>query len=263
MDTELLPRDRLGPARAAISAMLAPHQLVTGENGAALACFHSLALTSVFQPIVVAQDKRRVASEAYVRVASASRPALSPWNLFANAADPADVVRLDRLCRALHVANFAAGFARGEKLFLNVHPALPEVVKADFGLSFRRIIALLGERPERVVLELRFDPAEPVALVRDVIRGFRSRGFGVALDLGLGPTRTTLAAVAALDILPDYFKFTPSSEIDFASTALRRWQDEGVKLIGTRLGDAGGVAMAMAVNADLLQGYALARADAP
>lgn len=248
---------QLGAAHAALSSLLAPHALQRGAAGETLAHFHAATLASAFQPIVRVADREAVAAEAYVRVAGGPAPQLSPWQLFALAGETTDVVRLDRLCRALHVANFSAGFARGERLFLNVHPELPELVKSDFGLSFRRLITLLGEVPEHTVLELRFDAAAAPGLVRDVIRGWRARGFGVALDLGLGPSRTTLAAVAALGVLPDFIKFTPSTEIDLAFGALRQWRQQGVVLVGTRLGDAGSVALAVAAGANCLQGRAI------
>lgn len=248
------------PALRTLAALLAPHTLDHTANGGAVASFHGLRLTSVYQPIVSAADGRPLGAEAYVRSAGRDGPELSPCNLFAQAGSGAEVVRLDRLCRALHVANFGTGLARGETLFLNVHPDLPEVVKADFGLSFRRILALLGVAPERCVLELRIADQAPTRLLRDVVRGFRSRGFGVALDLGLGPALAAPSVIEGLGLWPDYLKFTPAVDIDLAAAPLRHAQAQGVKLIATRLGSAGSVALARDLGADYLQGKAIAGA---
>ena len=248
-------------ARRTLDELLAPHALREVAGGGTVAHFHEVQLTSVYQPIVAAADGRLYAAEAYVRTASAGAPQLSPWSLFAQAGSGEEVVRLDRLCRALHVANFGAGFAHGAKLFLNVHPDLPEVVKADFGLSFRRILALLGVAPERCVLELRVGPQSSQRLLRDVVRGFRARGFGVALDLGVGPAQAAPFTLETLGVWPDYLKFTPASEIDVAFAPLRRARSEGVQLVATRLGSRGSVALARALGADYLQGHAIAPAS--
>jgi len=248
------------PALRTLADLLAPHTLHHTAAGGAVASFLGLQLTSVYQAIVSSADGHALGAEAYVRSAGSDGPELSPWNLFAQAGSGEEVVRLDRLCRALHVANFGAGLARGETLFLNVHPDLPEVVKADFGLSFRRILALLGVAPERCVLELRVANQAPTRLLRDVLRGFRARGFQVALDLGLGPTTDAPFALDGLGEMPDYLKFTPTAELDLARRALQRARAAGVQLIGTRLGDAASLALARSLGADYLQGHAIARA---
>lgn len=254
---EPLPPRRPDSARAAtLTRLLAPHALLTDADGATLGAWRQARLRSHFQSVFSADHARTLGAQGLVRLAGTGAQ-LSPWQLFSRAADGRELVALDRLCRTLHVANFGAGFARGEQLFLNVHPALPEVVKSEFGLSFARILALLGVSPGSCMLELRLDPTARPALVRDALRGWRSRGLGVAVDLGLGPSRVLLEVLETLDFVPDAIKFTPSSELDVSRGPLAPWARAGVKLIGTRLGDAGSVALALVAGAQWLQGRAL------
>lgn len=242
--------------QATLTRLLLPGTLSGDPASGFVASWREQHLLSQFQSILSIDRTRVLGAQGLVRLAqTGARDAAS--HLFEKDLTQTELLALDRLLRTLHAANFSAGFARGELLFLNVHPALPEVVKSEFGLAFARLLALLGVAPESCALELRLDLRARPGQVRDALRGWRSRGFGVLVDLGVGPSPAALDFLASLGLLPDFIKFTPTSELDVSRAALAPWAAAGVKLIGTRLGDAGSVALALAAGAQWLQGRAI------
>ncbi|SMC26650.1 EAL domain, c-di-GMP-specific phosphodiesterase class I (or its enzymatically inactive variant) [Andreprevotia lacus DSM 23236] len=140
-----------------------------------------LNLASVFQPIFNAAGQV-VAQEALLRATARGRP-LPPMQAFASAASQ-QLVAFDRLCRTLHLLNYAT-FQHGDtRLFLNVHPQLLVQVESRHGEAFGRILDSLAWSPERVVLEITEDaiPDSRVGQVRAAIESYRARGYGIAID---------------------------------------------------------------------------------
>src|SRR5580704_6210767 len=65
-----------------------------------------LTLTSVFQPIFSLSHMRAVGYEALLRAHDALDRAVSPLDIFGQAARLGDVLQVDRLAQALHLENF-------------------------------------------------------------------------------------------------------------------------------------------------------------
>ena len=71
----------------------------------AAALFHRTELVSAFQPLISSDNGSVAGSEAFVRSYAWGENAMAPWSLFSHVADDDSLVRLDRLCRTVHVVN--------------------------------------------------------------------------------------------------------------------------------------------------------------
>lgn len=159
-------------------------------------------LHSLFQPIIDLKAGVVIGYEALLRGPSDS-PLHAPTALFAVADRCGRLAELDRLCREVHIENFAARNLPG-KLFLNVCPAT--LMQADFrsGMT-RRVLRGFGLTPDQVVIELtEHYPIEDFAPVQRAIAHYRSMGFAVAIDdLGAGYAGLRLWS----ELRPDFVKF--------------------------------------------------------
>jgi hypothetical protein len=118
-------------------------EVVRAEGGGRYR-FGGMTLCTHFQPIYcVRAGSARARSAAARRVRG--RPRASRARLF-QSLDRAARTRLDWVCRALHLRNFAVVDPGNRKLFLNVHPhAL--VDDADDGAASSSSCASTGSRP--------------------------------------------------------------------------------------------------------------------
>lgn len=159
-------------------------------------------LTSLFQPIIDLNAGVVIGYEALMRGPSDS-PLHAPTALLSMAERAGRLGELDRLCREVHIANFAARKLPG-KLFLNVCPET--LMQNDFrsGMT-RRVLRELGLTPDQVVIELtEHYPIEDFEPVRRSIAHYRSMGFAVAIDdLGAGYAGLRLWS----ELRPDFVKF--------------------------------------------------------
>lgn len=151
--------------------------------------FLAARLSSVFQP-VHGRDGQGIGHAAYVRCAGAGlgdgEGELSPWKLFAGAADDDELVRLDRLVRTVHAINYFGAAADGQLLFLLVDPRLLPAVGAGHGSTFERVLASFGVATSRVAIVLPDGGEAHPGLVARVARNYRSRGYRVALRVREG-----------------------------------------------------------------------------
>ncbi|POM19175.1 Putative cyclic-di-GMP phosphodiesterase YjcC [Burkholderia cepacia] len=139
-----------------------------------------LTLTTVFQPIFSLSHQRAVGYEALLRAHDALDRAVSPLDVFGEAARQGELLQLDRLAQALHLENFALLGAEREWLFLNVHPGvLTDPFQAAALLAN---LKRLGMPPRRIVLEVLEQRAEDVERLAEAVREFRTHGFLIALD---------------------------------------------------------------------------------
>jgi EAL domain-containing protein (putative c-di-GMP-specific phosphodiesterase class I)/GGDEF domain-containing protein len=158
---------------------------------------------TVFQPIVEIESREVLGWEALAR---GPRDTMfeTPRAMFSLSTRVGMATELDRLCCEAAIAAFAGGPATG-KLFLNTLPATLD----DAAWTEERLLPLLdgfGMAPGAVVIEVserHVDPPEGI----DRLSGFRSRGFGIALDdVGTGKlTRETIERAR-----PDFLKLDGS-----------------------------------------------------
>ena len=153
------------------------------QSGTIAAQFFQSRLTSAFQPIVRASDNGIVGHHACLRVFDAGDKAVAPWSMFAQAAEDAMLVQLDRLCRTVHALNYFPRGNANRTLYLNVEPRLLGIVADDHGAYFELVLNELGIPASRVAIVLPADALEdPVTFVRAAI-SYRMRGYRVVAQL--------------------------------------------------------------------------------
>ena len=221
-------------------------------------------LRSAFQPIVSLAHCRSVGYEALVRVTDAASHALPPPELFVNATTEAELVHLDRLCRAVHVHNFVRQGGQDSWLFLNVHPIV-SVRGRHYGRFFEELLASSGLPPERVVIEILEDGLLDDQQLAAAAEFYRARGCLVALDdFGIGHSNFG----RIWQIKPHIVKLDRST-LTFArqDATARRVLPRLVKLLHEAgclvliegIEDEYEAMLAMESDADLAQGYYFAR----
>jgi EAL domain-containing protein (putative c-di-GMP-specific phosphodiesterase class I) len=157
-----------------------PDMARRGQHGAWTAQYGALSLRSAFQPVMSVTHARIIGYEALVRCEE-NGAELAPEALLARAGAAGDAVLVDRLTRALHLANFAAQHIEQGWLFLNVLPQLFE--NDDAGQPFiDELIQQLGIAPERIVLEMLERPTANEAGLGQAVDTMRKRGFLIAID---------------------------------------------------------------------------------
>lgn len=157
--------------------------------------WNGYSLSSLFQPIHSVHRDLAVGDEALVRVFDRNGAPVRPRTLL-ESLERAERVRLDWVCRALHLRSYATEDAGDRRLFLNIHPAAL-VDDVDGGVAFAQLVRFYGVAPERVVLEvLESDSGDEQALA-DAVAAHRERGFSIAMD-HFGQGRSNFDRIAAL-----------------------------------------------------------------
>jgi EAL domain-containing protein (putative c-di-GMP-specific phosphodiesterase class I) len=232
--------------------------LTEAQPGRVIARFFQSRLTSAFQPMVRASDDAVAGHHGLLRVFDESGGAVAPWNVFARAANDAQLVMLDRLTRTVHVLNYFRGQAEGA-LFLNVEQRLLSAVPADHGTYFGTILGRLGIPPARVVIVLPPTAADdPGTFVRVAI-AYRIRGYRVLAQLRsrkLADLQTVFLAdphYVALDAPPaSKGQAEPGDETRRVVEALGR---RGINTVARRIETAAQAQAARDAGFGFLQGW--------
>jgi EAL domain-containing protein (putative c-di-GMP-specific phosphodiesterase class I) len=172
----LADKDALARIQAATD-----YPLQRAADGRVVGHFFHCRLSSVFQPVFDVSVRQVVGHAAYVRSDANDDAALSPWGLFALAADDPLLVRLDRLCRTLHALNYFSAVPDRQNLFVAVQPRLLESVKDGHGRAFEKVLDLIGVETSCVVIEIPTEVNLDWRLLKHVIVNYRSRGYRIAL----------------------------------------------------------------------------------
>ncbi|MGC8698288.1 MAG: EAL domain-containing protein, partial [Halothiobacillus sp.] len=91
-------------------------------DGQHVAIFDKYSVRSAFQPIISVAHQRIVGYEGLARVQDKAGQAIAPFQLFDSAQDIESLVTIDRVCRELHLQNFARANLRPRWILINVHP---------------------------------------------------------------------------------------------------------------------------------------------
>lgn len=136
-------------------------------------------LASVFQPVYSLAHKRIVGFEALIRPTRNGQP-LAPPDFFRGLSTE-KLMLADRLCRALHVANFLKLGNKDSWLFLNV--ATDVAVHArQYGSFFSELLDYYKLSPESVVIEVVEQATEDPERMDRGISFFRDLGCLIAMD---------------------------------------------------------------------------------
>ena len=148
--------------------------------------FHSLTLTSQFQPIFDVAEQRCYAYEGLLRAHDAAKQPLAPAAVFAEAVGARALLHLDWLCRALHLRNAPNLHAPECLIFINAYPEAA-IQDAPHPEVFASMVAYYGLNPQHIVMEILETEVADEALLIKSVAFYRSLGCKVAIDdFGMG-----------------------------------------------------------------------------
>ncbi len=221
-------------------------------------------LTTHFQPIFSVRQAACHGYEALMRATDARLGAGIPTHLVFAASRGAERVRLDWVCRAMHLRNFAKVDAGDRMLFLNIFPEAA-VSDARRVSEFGALIRYYGLAPSRVCLEVLETDCSDEGLLREAMAAYRAMGVTIAMDdFGIG--RSNFDRIVS--IRPDMVKIDRSVLVDAVGDAKARealpvivklLHDAGAKVTAEGVESATEAMIAVDSGADYLQGYYFAR----
>ncbi len=130
---------------------------------------------------------------------------VSPLALFGQVKDESDNVLLDRLCRAVHVQNFAS-FSEKSWIFLNVNP-LVTVLGKRYGSFFKEMLEHNGISPSQVVIEILEKGIHDESILSAAVNYYKNLGCLIAID-DFGASHSNFDRI--WNIRPDVVKFDRS-----------------------------------------------------
>lgn len=229
------------------------------------ALFHKLRFESAFQPIFSLAHRRPIGHEGLLR-AYKNRVAVPPLEVFAGLSSTATSVEVDRLCRLLHLHNFASGCSEGW-LFLNVN-ARALVCYPTPGQLFGELLRKLEIPGRRIVIEVLEDAISDRQKLVDLVGYYRSLGCLIAID-DFGAGQSNFDRVWA--VAPEFVKLDRSMVVQATrEPRVRRMLPSLVSV----LHEAGSLVVmegietetealiAMDSDIDLVQGYLFGRPQA-
>ena len=145
------------------------------------ASFQGLTLRTALQPIFSISHKRIVGYEALIRAFDNDNASVLPMHLFQLPASDPENVLLDRLCRYLHVQNFASLTDEVNWLFLNVSPRVVATGKQRDSF-FGQLLQRTGFPPHRIVVEIVEQPTDDAELLRETVNYYKELGCLTAID---------------------------------------------------------------------------------
>lgn len=184
----------------------AVNERVRAGSDGVVGSFKDCTLASAFQPIFSLSHRNPVGYEALCRATSPDGSPISPLALFGQSHGESGDVLLDRLCRAVHVRNFAARADDKSWLFLNVNP-LVTVVGKHYGSFFREMLAHHGIPASRVVIEILEQNVSDEAVLSETVDYYKELGCLVAID-DFGASHSNFDRI--WNIRPDIVKFDRS-----------------------------------------------------
>lgn len=150
-------------------------------DGISEAVYRNFRVRSAFQPIFSFAHSRAVGFEGLARGWNERNEVVAPPVLLAADRSSEGIIYLDRLLRALHLANFSGPEFEDAWLFLNVAPAVV-IHGRSCGPFFREALRAYGIPPQRVVLEVTEGATEDEGALESATRYYREIGCLVAID---------------------------------------------------------------------------------
>lgn len=234
------------------------HQRISG-SAMCTGQFRDFAVGSAFQPVFSLSHKTPVGYEALCRPRNAGGMQVSPLTLFGQVQEESENILLDRLCRAVHVQNFA-GFSDQSWIFLNVNP-LVTVLGKSYGSFFEEMLAHYKIPPCQVVVEILEKGIYDESILSAAVNYYKTMGCLIAID-DFGASHSNFDRI--WNIQPDIVKFDRSIIVQAeTSPVVRKALPNLVSLIQ----ELGCIALMEGVeteqqaliaidsNVDLVQGY--------
>ena len=224
-------------------------------------------LHSAFQPIISIPHRRPVGYEGLIRAHTDEGEQCSPFDLFMQPKSSEEHLELDRICRRLHMANYSRQNADTEWLFINLDSQCLAEEKPKPGFM-DGLFSLHNISPHRVVIEILESEISDRDYLKSLILHFRSMGCLIAID-DFGAGHSNFERIWELE--PDIVKVDRRLVERAANSAkVKRILSGMVSLIH----QAGSLVIiegvetekeadvAIAVNADMVQGFYFARPNA-
>ena len=158
--------------------------LSVDKQGQYTAEYNGLTLQSVYQPIFT-RDYVIVAVEALVRITTPDNFNIRPDLFFTSPQySDGDKINVERLCRAIHIRNFANSNYSSLSLFLNMLPLIgEEFIDNDFQYAnFFSKLEDLEIKHSQIVMELLETPVDDEARLCAITQKYLRNGMRVAID---------------------------------------------------------------------------------
>jgi len=229
--------------------------------------YRGLSLTSHFQPIFSIAHGRAVGYEGLIRAQHADGTAQSPAALLAMPSNGRECLALDRTCRSLHVHNFAKQDTGQAWLFLNLNSQYLVSEQPDIGFT-RNLLQASGLSPHRLVIEIIESEVSDQAQLKRFVSHFRQLGCLIAID-DFGAGHSNFDRI--WDLEPDIVKIDRrliqdagnSRRVERILTGMVSLLHEAGSLVVVEGVESEHEALvAIAANADMLQGFYFARPQA-
>ncbi|WP_372876577.1 EAL domain-containing protein [Pseudomonas sp.] len=229
--------------------------------------YRDLSLTSHFQPIFSIAHGRVVGYEGLIRARHADGTAESPATLLAMPNNSRESLELDRSCRTLHVHNFARQATGQAWLFLNLNSQYLVSERPDIGFT-RNLLQASGIAAHRLVIEIIESEVGDHAQLKRFISHFRQLGCLIAID-DFGAGHSNFDRI--WDLEPDIVKIDrrliqdagTSRRVERILTGIVSLLHEAGSLVVVEGVESEHEALvAIAANADMIQGFYFARPQA-
>lgn len=217
-----------------------------------------------FQPIFSVRRGACSGYEALLRAEDARTGGpVPPTRLFEQSRGD-ERVRLDWICRALHLRNFATVDRGDRTLFLNVFPEAA-LRDAHCVSEFADLVRYYGMAPRRVCVEILETDCADEGLLREAVAAYRDMGVTIAMD-DFGVGRSNFDRIVS--IRPDIVKIDRSVLADAVGDVKARealpgivklLHDAGARVAAEGIESAAEALVAVTSGADYLQGFYFAR----
>lgn len=257
--TEHLPPEPMVPACPPVADTQTGQMLDTRYRG--------LTLSSHFQPIFSIAHGRAVGYEGLIRAQHDDGSAESPAALLAIPSDSKECLELDRTCRTLHVHNFARQASGQAWLFLNLNSQYLVSERPDIGFT-QDLLQASGVAAHRLVIEIIESEVSDQAQLKRFIAHFRKLGCLIAID-DFGAGHSNFDRI--WDLEPDIVKIDRrliqdagrSRRVERILTGIVSLLHEAGSLVVIEGVESEHEALvAIAANADMLQGFYFAKPQA-
>lgn len=243
-------------------------QLVSTGQMRSHGSFNDYDLVTALQPVFSLAHKRMVGSEALVRIKNPKGQWIDPSNLFSSEEDQSSTIKLDRLCRYIHILNYMATEEETNWLFLNVSPQVV-VSGKRYGSFFGALLNRLGFPPHRVVVEIIEHPIPDPDLLSETANYYKTMGCLIAIDdFGVGHSNfERIWALSPHIVKLDRSIIARASEINTIRQMLpgivSLLHQSGVLVLIEGIETEDQAIMAMESNADFVQGFFFAKPVIP
>ena len=168
--------------KASANLTLSALELLTQKKGNYLKGTLDYArLYTALQPIFSLAHKRIIGYEALVRARDNNLNCIDPAWLFLQNKNAVEEVRLDRLCRIIHLHNFLNLDDDVNWLFLNVSPETI-INGKEYGSFFGELLEKYNFPPHRIVIEVTEHPLKDNGHLSAAINYYKSLGCLIAID---------------------------------------------------------------------------------